>query len=540
MAEYDIVLRSGTIVDGNGGEPFVGDIAIQGDTIAAIGSAGTLSGNTMIDVNGLYVAPGFINMLSWSVESLIKDGHSQSEIRQGVTLEIMGEGESMGPLSEKMKKDWLGGILGNSDIQYDIEWTTLGEYLQYLEKRGVSTNVASYVGSGTLRIYAVGYDDREPTADELNLMKSLVRQAMEEGAVGMSAALIYPPASYAKTEELIELVKVVAEYDGVYVSHLRSEGSAFYEALDEFLRIVRETGVRGEIYHLKAAGKTNWDKMDEVIRRIDKARADGLSIHADMYTYPFSGTGLSSCIPNWAHDGGHEAMIARLKNPDMRVRIREEMREQTDRWENMYYENGMDGILLSGFSKPHMKALTGKTLREVCDMRGTPPEDTIMDLIIEDDSRIFTMYFSMSEDNLRKQVTVPWVSFCSDAESQAPEGVFLNNNPHPRAYGSFARVLGKYVRDEGLLTVQEAVHKLAALPADVLKIQKRGRLAVGNFADVVVFDLANVQDYATPQKPHQYSTGMVHVFVNGGHVLKDGEHTGAKPGRFVKGPGYKN
>jgi N-acyl-D-amino-acid deacylase len=520
---YDTVLRGGTIVDGNGGEPFVGDIAIQGDSIAAIGDAGTLEGNTVLDANGLYVAPGFINMLSWSVESLIHDGRSQSEIRQGVTLEIMGEGTSMGPLNNKMKEEWRGGILGNDGIKYELNWTTLGEYLNMLEKRGVSTNIASYVGSSTLRVYAIGYDDRESTADELELMQSLVRQAMEEGAIGMSAALIYPPASFAKTDELTELVKVVAEYDGVYVSHLRSEGSAFYEALDEFMQIVRETGVRGEIYHLKASGKTNWHKMDEVIKRIDKARADGLSIHADMYTYPFSGTGLTSCLPQWVQDGGHDAMIARLKDTDARAKIRAEMNETSDRWENMYEENGMDGILLSGFSKPHMKKYQGKFLGEVAKERGTPPEDTIMDLIVEDDSRIFTMYFSMSEDNLRKQVTLPWVSFCSDAESQATEGIFLESNPHPRAYGSFARVLGKYVRDEGLLPVQEAVRKLAALPADVLKIQKRGRLAVGNYADIVAFDLAKVQDYATPQKPHQYSTGMVHVFVNGGHVLKDGE-----------------
>lgn len=536
---YDTVLRGGTIYDGSGAEPFQGDVAIQGDAIAEIAEAGTLSGKTVIDVDGLAIAPGFINMLSWSVESLILDGHSQSEIRQGVTLQIMGEGESMGPLSEQMKADWKGGILGSKDMEYDIEWTTLGEYLQYLENRGVSTNVASFVGSGTLRIYAVGYDDRQPTVDELELMKALVKEAMEEGAMGMSAALIYPPASYAKTDELIELVKIVSEYDGVYITHLRSEGATFYEALEEFFTIVRDTGARGEIYHLKAAGKSNWHKMDEVIKRIEAARVEGLPVTADMYTYPYSGTGLSSCIPQWVQDGGHKAMIARLQDPETRAKIKAEMQEASDRWENMYYENGADGILLSGFAKEHMKKYTGMTLREVADQRGTPLEDTLMDLIVEDDSRIFTMYFSMSEDNLRKQVALPWLSFCSDAQSMATEGAFLKSNPHPRAYGSFARVLGKYVRDEGLLTVQEAVRKLAALPADVLKIEKRGRLKVGHYADVVVFDPAKVQDFSVPKDPHQYSVGMVHVFVNGGHVLKDGEHTGVKSGRFVKGPGYK-
>ena len=536
---YDTVLRGGTIYDGSGDEPFQGDVAIQDDKIAEIAEAGTLSGKTVIDVDGLAIAPGFINMLSWSVESLILDGHSQSEIRQGVTLQIMGEGESMGPLSEQMKADWKGGILGSKDMEYDIEWTTLGEYLQYLENRGVSTNVASFVGSGTLRIFAVGYDDREPTVDELELMKALVKEAMEEGAMGMSAALIYPPASYAKTDELIELVKVVSEYDGVYITHLRSEGATFYEALEEFFTIVRDTGARGEIYHLKAAGKSNWHKMDEVIKRIEAARAEGLPVTADMYTYPYSGTGLSSCIPQWVQDGGHKAMIARLQDPETREKTKAEMQEASDRWENMYYENGADGILLSGFAKEHMKKYTGMTLREVADQRGTDYEDTIMDLIVEDDSRIFTMYFSMSEDNLRKQVALPWLSFCSDAQSMATEGAFLKSNPHPRAYGSFARVLGKYVRDERLLTIQKAVRKLAALPADVLKIEKRGRLKVGHYADVVVFDPAKVQDYSVPKDPHQYSVGMVHVFVNGGHVLKDGEHTGVKSGRFVKGPGYK-
>jgi N-acyl-D-amino-acid deacylase len=539
MQAYDIIIRNGRLCDGSGKPAYTGDVAIKGDVIAALGDLQAARGTIEIDATGLVVAPGFINMLSWSVESLIEDGRSQSEIRQGVTLEVMGEGTSMGPLSDEMKAAWRGGILGNTDIKYDLEWTTLGEYLEYLEARGVSPNITSFVGSSTLRIHAVGYDDRPPTRAELEQMKDLLRQAMADGAVGLSTALIYPPASYAAPDEITELAKIVAAYDGLYISHIRGEGVTFFEALNELFDVTRDTGVRAEIYHLKAAGKSNWHKMDEAIRMIEAARAEGLPITADMYTYPYSGTGLDSCIPEWAHDGGHDALIARLKNPETRERIRQEMRVQSDRWENMYYENGLDGILLSGFSKEHLKPLTGKTLREVAAIRGTPPEDTVMDLLIEDDSSIFTIYFSMQEDNLRKQVALPWVSFCSDAESQAPEGAFLATNPHPRAYGSFARVLGKYVRDEKCMPLEDAIRRLTSFPAQNLKLERRGALREGFFADVVVFDLADMQDYATPTDPHQYATGMVHVFVNGVQVLKDGEHTGAKPGRVVRGPGWR-
>ena len=539
MGDYDIIIRNGTIYDGSGQPPYQGDIGIQGETIAGVGGLERASANIEIDAEGLAVAPGFINMLSWSVESLIEDGCSQSEIRQGVTLEVMGEGSSMGPLSETMKAEWRGGILGNTDIKYDIEWTTLDEYLRFLESRGVSPNIASFVGSSTLRIHAMGYDDRPATEAELEHMKVLLRQAMEEGAVGMSTALIYPPASYAGTGEITELAKVIAQYDGLYISHIRGEGITLLKSLDELFAVAKDANVRAEIYHLKAAGKSHWPKMDQAIEKIEAARAQGLTITADMYTYPYSGTGLDSCIPPWAHEGGHEALIARLKDPETRTKIKQEMQFQSDRWENMFYENGDDGILLSGFSKEHMKPLTGKTLAEVVQMRGTSPEDTLMDLIIEDDSRIFTMYFSMSEDNLRKQMALPWVSFCSDAESQPTEGVFLKSNPHPRAYGSFARVLGKYVRDEGIIPLEEAVRRLTSFPAANLKLQQRGTLQSGFFADVVVFDPDTVQDYATPTEPHQYSTGMVHVFVNGTQVLKDGEHTGATPGRVLRGPGWK-
>lgn len=539
MPDYDILIRGGTIYDGGGGAPFRGDIAIGGGKIAAVGDLKDAGAAQIINADGLAVAPGFINMLSWSSESLIEDGRSQSEIRQGVTLEVMGEGSSMGPLNEEMKDTSPGGFMRQGDIRYDIEWTTLGEYLDYLERRGVAPNIASFVGYGTLRVYAVGYDDRRPTPAEREQMKTLLRQAMEEGAVGLSTALIYPPEFYSTTEELVELARVVAEYDGLYISHLRSEGSAFLEALDEFFTIVREAGVRGEIYHLKAAGRSNWHKMETAIARIETARAEGLPISADMYTYPFSGTGLDASLPPWAHEGGHNALVERLKDPDTRARIKAEIVQPADQWENMYAENWADRIMVAGFKTERLKPLTGKTLAEVAAERGTSPEDTLMDLIVEDNSRVFTMYFSMSEDNLRRQAALPWVSFCSDAGSQAPEGVFLKSNPHPRAYGSFARVLAKYVRDERLIPLEEAVRRLTSFPAANLKIEGRGWLRPGYAADVAIFDPDKVQDHATPQQPHRYSTGMVYVLVNGAPVLYDGEHTGATPGRVVRGPGWK-
>jgi len=537
MADYDIILRNGTIYDGTGADPITGDVAIQGDKIVAVGNVGEASGTQEIDLDGLAVAPGFINMLSWATESLIEDGRSMSDIKQGVTLEVMGEGTSMGPLSDEMKEK-RDTILSTADIQYDIEWTTLGEYLEFLERKGVSTNVASFVGSSTLRIYAAGYDDRPVTDDELVQMKKLLHEAMQEGAMGMSAALIYPPATYQTTEELIELCKVVAEYDGMYITHLRSEGSQFMEALDELIHIMRETGVTGEVYHLKAAGKMNWDKMETAIEKIEAARAEGLKLTADMYTYPYSGTGLASCIPSWAHDGGFEKLIDRLKDSETREKIKSEMHLPSDEWENMFYENGADGILLAGFAKHELRKYQGKTLREIMKERGTSAADTVIDLIIEDNSRIFTLYFSMSEDNLRKQAQLPWVSFCSDAGSLAPEGAFLSYHPHPRAYGSFARVIGKYVREEDVVTLQDAVRRLSGFAADNLKITGRGYLKPDYFADVVVFDPAKVQDHSVPGNPHQYSEGMVHVFVNGTQVLNDGEHTGSFPGRVVRGPGW--
>lgn len=537
---YDILLKNGTIYDGSGGDPYTGDVALNGDRITAVGGDLGRDAARVIDVGGLAVAPGFINMLSWAVESLIHDSRSLSDIRQGVTLEVMGEGTSFGPLSEAMKADWQRGILGNEDLQYTIAWTTLGEYLEYLERRGVACNVASFVGSSTLRAHVIGYDDRPPTRDELAQMCELVRLSMREGAVGLSTALIYPPASYASTDELIALAQAAAEYDGLYISHIRSEGAALLPAFDEFLQIVRAARIRGEVYHLKVAGWRNWDKLDALIERFEAARAEGLPITADMYPYNASGTGLDSCLPPWAHDGGNDALLARLRDPEARARIKADMNTPSDAWENMWYERKSDdGILLAGFKNQALKPLTGQTLGQVAAQRGSSLEDTALDLLIEDGGRIFTIYFSMSEDNVRKQVQLPWVSFCSDAESLAPEGAFLKSNPHPRAYGSFARVLGHYCRDEGLITLPDAVRRLTTLPASVLKLRERGALLPGYFADLAVFDPAAVRDRATFTEPHQLAEGMVHVFVNGEQVLAAGQHTGATPGRVVRGPGYQ-
>ena len=537
MTTSTTLLRNGTIYDGTGAPPVTADILISGDRITAIGDLSDQTASNTIDLDGLAVAPGFINMLSWATESLIEDGRSMSDIKQGVTLEVMGEGTSMGPLSDEMKQT-RDTILSTADIHYDIEWTTLGEYLEFLERKGVATNVASFVGSATLRIHAAGYDDRAVTADELAQMKRLLHQAMREGAMGMSAALIYPPATYQSTAELIELCRVVAEHDGMYITHLRSEGAQFLEALDELLQIMRATGVTGEIYHLKAAGSMNWHKMDEVIATVEAARAEGLPLTADMYTYPYSGTGLASCIPAWAHDGGFDSMIERLKDPDLRERIKADMADPSARWENLFHENGADGILLAGFAKPELRKYQGMKLSQVMAERGTSAADTAIDLLIEDNSRIFSLYFGMTEDNLRKQVQLPWVSFCSDAGSIATEGAFLSYHPHPRAYGSFARVIGKYVRDEGLVSLQAAVRRLSGFAADNLKLKDRGYLKPGYFADIAIFDPAQVQDHSAPGDPHHYSEGMAQVFVNGVQVLRDGTHTGNLPGRVVRGPGF--
>ncbi len=535
--EYDVVIRGGTIYDGSGSPPFVGDLAIRGDTIAALGRLENARGRLELNAAGLAVAPGFINMLSWATESLIADGRAQSDIRQGVTLEVFGEGWSMGPLNEAMKREMLER---QGDIKYDIPWTTLGEYLEYLVRRGVSPNVASFVGATTIRIHVLGYENRPPTPAEMEQMRQLVRQAMEEGALGVGSSLIYAPAFYASTEELIELCKVAAEYGGMYISHIRSEGNRLLEAIDELIRIAREAKIPAEIYHLKAAGRANWPKLEEAIRRIEAARAEGLRVTANMYPYTAGATGLNAAMPPWVQEGGHRAWIERLKNPAIRARVLREMRTPTDRWENLYLMAGSpENVLLVGFKNEALKPLTGKTLAEVARMRGRSPEDTIIDLVIEDDSRVDTVYFLMSEENVKKQIALPWVSFGSDAEALAPEGVFLKSNPHPRAYGTFARVLGRYVREQKVIPLEEAIRRMTSLPAENLKLDRRGRLQVGYFADVVIFDPAKIRDHATYERPHQYATGVIHVFVNGVQVLKDGEHTGAKPGRVVRGPGYK-
>ncbi|HKI71157.1 MAG TPA: D-aminoacylase [Verrucomicrobiae bacterium] len=536
-ANYDLLIRNGTIYDGSARAPVVGDVAVNGDTIAAVGKLTDARGKAEIDARGLAVAPGFINMLSWANESLIQDGRSQSDIRQGVTLEVMGEGESMGPLNDTMKKE-MGEQQG--DIKFDVKWTTLGEYLDYLVQRGVSCNVASFVGATTVRIHEIGYADRPPTSEELERMKQLVRQAMGEGALGVGSSLIYAPAFYAKTDELVALAKVASESGGMYISHIRSEGTRLLEAADELITISREAKIPAEFYHLKAAGQPSWSKLDALIQKIEAARAAGLRITADMYTYTAGQTGLDAAMPPWVQEGGYKAWAERLKDPAIRERVKREMDTPTDQWENFFIASGSpDKILLIGFKNDKLKPLTGKTLAEVAKTRGTSPEETAMDLVIEDGSRVSTVYFLMSEDNVRKEVALPWVSFGSDAESLAPEGVFLKSNPHPRAYGNFARLLGKYVRDEKIVPLQEAIRRLSALPAENLKLDRRGALKPGYFADVVVFDPAKIQDHATYEKPHRYSTGVLHVFVNGAQVLKNGEHSGAKPGRAVRGPGWK-
>ena len=534
-APFDVIIKGGTVYDGTGGEGHVADVAIRGDRIVGVGDFTKASAKKTVDAHGLAVAPGFINMLSWSNESLIQDGRSQSEIRQGVTTEIMGEGESMGPLNDRMKARL---VHEQTDIKFEIKWNTLAEYLHYLEKRGISCNVASFLGATTVREYVIGLEDKQPTPEQLDQMRELVRKEMEAGALGIGTSLIYPPAFYAKTEELIELCKVAAKYQGKYISHMRSEGNQLFQGLDEVIRISREAGIPAEVYHIKAAGQKNWPKEDELLERIEAAQKEGLKIRANMYTYTAAGTGLDACLPPWTEDGGYPALFKRLRDPATREKIAAEVRVDSDAWENLYLAAGSpEKILLVGFKSEKLKPFTGKSLAEVAKMRSKDPIETIMDLISEDESRIGTIYFVMSEENVKKELAKPWISFGSDEASQAPEGVFLKSNPHPRAYGNFARVLGKYARDEKVITLPEAVRRLSALPATNLGLDHRGFIQDGMFADVVVFDPATIADRATFDKPQQYAAGMKHVFVNGVQVLKDGEHTTAKPGRALAGPG---
>jgi len=522
---YDIVLKNGQIYDGTGQTAFVGDIGIIADTIAIISEPNTLKGIKEHDLNGQAVAPGFINMLSWANVSLLEDGRSQSDIRQGVTLEVLGEGRSMGPLNDEMKKEMQEN---QGDIKYEVSWTSLGEYLQHLEDMGVSTNVTSFVGNGTLRQHVIGYENRPATMEEIDEMKKLTKQAMEEGAVGISSSLLYAPSMYADTGELIELAKVAGESNGMYISHIRNEGERLLESIDELIQISKEANLPAEVYHLKASSKSNWGKLDAAITKIDSARNAGLAITADIYTYNASSTGLHVQLPDWVRDGGIAAMLERLEDPVHRMKAIEELE----------FRNSPETILLVGFRSEPLRKYVGKYLTEVAEEWGKSPAETLVNLIIQDGSRIQVVYFSMSEENIKKKMALPWVSYCSDAGSYTNEGVFIKQSTHPRSYGSFIRVLGKFSRDEGVLSLEEGIRKLTSLPAENLKLKKRGRLEPGYFADIVVFDPEKVTDKATFTNPHQYAEGVLHVFVNGQQVLKDGEHTGSTPGRFVKGPGF--
>lgn len=533
---YDVVIRGGTVYDGSGGAPVVADVAVLGDSIVLVGDVPE-KGRTEVDATGMAVSPGFINMLSWATESLIEDGRSQSDIRQGVTLEVMGEGDSMGPLSDTLRASMLAE---QGDIKYPITWRTLRGYQDSLVKKGISTNIASFIGATTVRINHVGWADRAPTATELEMMQQEVRKAMEEGALGVGSSLIYAPAFYARTPELIALMKAAAPYGGMYISHMRSEGVKLEEAVSELITIAKESGARAEIYHLKAAGESNWSKMDRVLARIDSARAAGLEITADIYPYTAGATGLDAAMPPWVQEGGYPEWARRLQDPAIRRKVAEEMRTPTDKWESLLLAAGTpDHVLFSGFKADSLKQYTGKTLAEVAKLRGTSIEETAMDLVVKDGSRVGTIYFIINEDNIAKQLRKPWVSVGSDAGSLAAEGVFLKSNPHPRAYGSFARVLGKYVREDSVLTLEEAVRRMTSLPATNLRIKRRGALKSGYFADIVVFDPKTIRDNATFEQPHQYATGVRDVFVNGVAVLAKGEHTGAKPGRVVLGPGAR-
>ncbi len=532
---FDVIIKGGMIYDGGGGKPFRADVGITGDKVVKIGNLTGAKAASIVDASGMAVAPGFINMLSWSTESLIIDPRSLGELKQGVTTQIMGEGNSMGPLNDRMKKQMKDD---QGDLKYDIAWTTLADYLMYLEHRGVSQNVASYIGATTIRQYVLGDADVQPTPEQMQQMRELVEREMSTGALGIGSALIYAPGFYAHTEELIEMCKIASKYKGKYISHMRSEGNRLEESVDELIRIAREANIPAEIYHLKAAGKDKWSKMDKVIAKVEAARKSGLQITADMYNYPAGATGLDAAMPPWVLDGGYPELYKRIQDPVTRKKIIEEIRTPTDKWENLYLAAGSaDKVLLIGFKNEKLKPLTGKSLAEVAKMRGTDPENTILDLVLEDQSRVGTVYFLMDEENIKKQIKIPWVSFGSDAESMAPEGAFLKSNPHPRAYGNFARLLGKYVRDEKVISLEEAVRRLTNLPATNLGLDRRGLLKSGYFADVVIFDPKTIADKSTFEKPHQFAVGVRDVFVNGVQMLKNGEHTGKFSGRALWGPG---
>lgn len=534
---YDLLIRNGVVHDGSGSDPQRVDVAVQGDRIVALLPPGRpASARQQVDAHGMAVAPGFINVLSWATESLIADGRGVSDSKQGVTLEIFGEGWSMGPVNARMKAD---ALKQQADIHYDMPWTTLGGYLEHLQQRGITPNVASFIGATTVRIHELGEDDVKPSAEQLGRMQDVVRQAMREGALGVGSSLIYPPATFADTDELIALAKAAAESGGGYISHMRSEADRLLEAVDETIAIARASGQRAEVYHLKAAGERNWPKMQQAIDRIAAARSEGLAVSADMYVYTAGGTGLTASLPPWVQAGGHDAMIQRLKEPATRARVVAEMRNPDVPWENLRLLAGSDErLLLLEFKSEALKSLSGKSLAAIARERGTSVEDTAIDLIIEDDYRIGTAYFLMSEENIELGLKQPWVSLGSDAESSAPEGVFLQSGTHPRAYGNVARFLGHYVRDRKLMSLQEGIHRLTGLPASNWKLADRGCLRVGCHADIVVFDPATIADHATYDQPRQYASGVSDVFVNGVQVVRAGEHTGATPGRVVRGPGW--
>jgi N-acyl-D-amino-acid deacylase len=535
QSAYDLLIRGGTIYDGSGGTPFVGDVAIKGDRIVYVGPRASGTAKTTIQAKGLAVSPGFINMLSWATESLLVDPRGLSDLRQGVTLEVMGEGWSMGPLSPEMKKL---AVQRQGDIKYPIQWTTLGDYLRFLERKGITPNVASFVGATSVRQHVLGERDVDPDPAQLRRMRALVRQAMKEGALGVGTSLIYPPASFAETDELVSLASEAGRCGGMYISHMRSEGDRLLESVDELIEISRRSGAPAEIYHLKQAGRANWNKLDRVIAKVEAARAQGLRVTADMYTYTAGGTNLAASMPPWVQDGGVERMLERLRDPAVVARVKREMLQPGKDWENLYLHARPEGVRIASLTEGSLKPLIGKTLAEVAKMRGVTPEQLVIDLTLEDRGRASALYFLMSEDNVRRQTSLPWMSFGSDAEAAAPEGVFLKSSTHPRAYGNFARLLGRYVRDGKTAPLADAVRRLTSLPARNLGLRDRGMLKLGMAADVVVFDPATIGDHATFEKPMQFATGVRDVFVNGTQVLKGGEPTGATPGRFVKGAGW--
>ena len=544
---YDTLISGGTVYDGSGSAPYVGDVAIRGDRIVAVGDLSGSDARIVVDASGLAVSPGFVNMLSWAAESLIIDPRSMGDVRQGVTLEVFGEGESMGPMNDAMKEEWLEtfvAIVGSEDQAADllggslqVPWTTLGEYLEQVESRGIATNIASFLGATTVRVHELGYEDRAPDEQELERMRELVHTAMQEGALGIGSSLIYAPAFYADTEELVAISSVAAEYGGMYISHMRSEGSRLLQAVDELIAIAREAGLPAEIYHLKAAGDVNWGKLDAVVEKVESARADGLRITANMYTYTAASTGLDAAMPPSVQEGGYDRWAERLRDSSVRTRVATEMVAQQDDWENLMQGATPEGTLLVGFRNPDLRQYIGRTLAELAAERGVSAQEAAMDLVVEDGSRVQVVYFLMSEENIKRQIALPWMAFGSDAPSMAPEPPFTDVGTHPRAYGNVARLLGKYVRDEGVISLEEAIRRLTSLPTTNLGIENRGMLTAGNYADVVVFDPRTIIDHATFEEPHQYSTGIVHLFVNGGQVLRDGEYTGAAPGRVVRGAG---